>query len=56
LATRRNSLRQITNSLLLRNRSRRNRHILVLCPDPKQKCRSASKVVTGYKSSFASRM
>jgi hypothetical protein len=34
LAPRRNSLRQITNSLPLRNRSRRNRHILVMSPEP----------------------
>jgi transposase len=35
MAPRRNSLRQITNSLPLRNRSRRNRHILVMSPDPR---------------------
>ena len=40
LAPRRNSLRQITNSLPLRNRSRRNRHILVMSPEPSKERQS----------------
>jgi ribonuclease Z len=34
LATHRNALRQIPNRLPLRNRTRRNRHILVMSPEP----------------------
>ena len=35
LATHLNPLRQIHNRLPLRNRTRRNRHILVMSPEPK---------------------
>ena len=35
LATHRNALRQIPNRLPLRNRTRRNRHILVMSPEPR---------------------
>jgi hypothetical protein len=36
LATHRNALRQIPNRLPLRNRTRRNRHILVMSPEPRK--------------------